>query len=74
MTREATGRVLAVLPHALYRVAIERGEEITAHAASGLEKNFVRLVIGDRVVVELAERDAGRGRILKRVKGFSPSS
>ena len=69
MTREATGRVLAVLPRALYRVAIERGEEITAHATSGIERNFVRLVVGDRVVVELAERDARRGRILKRVRG-----
>jgi translation initiation factor IF-1 len=68
MAREATGRVLAVLPRALYRVAIEGGHEVTAHAAAGPRRNFVRLVVGDRVMVELAERDSGRGRIVKRVR------
>jgi translation initiation factor IF-1 len=63
------GTVLAVLPRALYRVSIEGGREVTAHAAAGPQRNFVRLVVGDRVVVELAARDVSRGRIVKRVKG-----
>jgi translation initiation factor IF-1 len=61
-----TGTVLAVLPRALYRVAVEDGREVTAHAATGAGRNFVRLVVGDRVTVELTERDKGRGRIVRR--------
>ena len=63
---EVEGTVLAVLPRALYRVAIDGGREVTAHAASGPGRNFVRLVAGDRVLVALSERDLGRGRIVKR--------
>jgi translation initiation factor IF-1 len=63
---EVEGTVLAVLPRALYRVAIDGGREVTAHAASGPGRNFVRLVAGDRVVVALSARDLGRGRIVKR--------
>jgi len=61
-----TGTVLAVLPRALYRVAVEGGHEVTAHAASGAGRNFVRLVVGDKVTVELSSRDQGRGRITRR--------
>jgi translation initiation factor IF-1 len=62
------GRVLAILPRALYRVALESGHEVVAHAVEGPGKNFVRLVVGDRVSVELTANDAGRGRILKKLR------
>jgi translation initiation factor IF-1 len=62
-----TGTVLAVLPRALYRVAVEGGHEVTAHAASGAGRNFVRLVVGDKVTVELSSRDQGRGRIVRKL-------
>jgi translation initiation factor IF-1 len=62
------GTVLAVLPRALYRVAVD-GREITAHAASGLGRNFVRLVVGDRVLVEISPRDTTRGRISRKLAG-----
>jgi translation initiation factor IF-1 len=64
-----TGTVLAVLPRALYRVAIDGdrgGREVTAHAGSGTGRNFIRLVVGDRVTVDLSPRDLGRGRIVRR--------
>jgi len=61
------GVVREILPRALYRVTIERGREVIAHAASGAGKNFVRLVVGDRVTVELSPRDLGRGRIVKKL-------
>ncbi len=61
-----TGTVRAVLPRALYRVAIDGGAEMTAHAAAGPERNFVRLVVGDRVTVAPSARDRGRGRIVRR--------
>jgi translation initiation factor IF-1 len=61
------GTVRAVLPRALYRVAVDGGHDVTAHAAAAPAKNFVRLVVGDRVVVELTARDLARGRIVRRV-------
>jgi translation initiation factor IF-1 len=42
------------------------GREIVAHAASGLGRNFVRLVVGDRVTIEMSPRDVTRGRIVRR--------
>ena len=60
------GTVIAILPRALYRVAVGDGREVVAHATAGLGRNFVRLVVGDRVTVELSPRDAGRGRIVRR--------
>ena len=61
------GTVLAVLPRALYRVRLSDGPDVTAHVAGGAGKNFVRLVVGDRVVIALAARDTSRGRIVRRV-------
>jgi translation initiation factor IF-1 len=61
-----TGRVMAVLPRALYRVALDGGREVTAHAGSDARRNFVRLLVGDRVTVELAPKDAGRGRVVAK--------
>ena len=60
------GRVVAVLPRALYRVALDGGREITAHAGSDARRNFVRLLVGDRVTVELAPKDTGRGRVVTK--------
>jgi translation initiation factor IF-1 len=61
------GTVAAILPRALYRVLVE-GREVVAHAPEGLGRNFVRLVVGDRVTVELESRDRGRGRIVRRIR------
>jgi len=63
-----TGTVREVLPRALYRVAIEGGREVTAHAAAGTSRNFIRLLVGDRVTVELSPRDVGRGRIVRKAR------
>ena len=60
------GAIVEILPRGLYRVALEGGRQVTAHAASGTGRNFVRLVVGDRVTVELSARDSGRGRIVRR--------
>jgi translation initiation factor IF-1 len=63
-----TGTVRAVLPRALYRVTIDGGHDVTAHAPTGPGRNFVRLVAGDRVTVTMLAKDAGRGRIVKKVR------
>lgn len=61
---EVEGVVVAILPRALYRVGLGQGREIVAHARTGPGRNFVRLVVGDRVQVAMSPRDVGRGRIL----------
>jgi translation initiation factor IF-1 len=65
--REVAGVVRALLPRALYRVELESRHQVTAHAASGVRRNFVRLLEGDRVMVELMATDVTRGRITRRV-------
>jgi translation initiation factor IF-1 len=66
-TREVEGVVEAQLPSGLYRVALDGRRPITAHARGGPDRNFIRLLVGDRVVVELTARDLTRGRIVRRL-------
>ena len=61
------GVVTAQLPSGLYQVELEGPRRITAHAIGAPERNFVRLVVGDHVIVELTPRDLTRGRIVKRL-------
>jgi translation initiation factor IF-1 len=55
------------LPSGLYAVEVDGTRRITAHVGGGIERNFLRLLIGDRVAVELAARDLTRGRIVRRL-------
>jgi len=61
------GTVIEQLPHGLYRVAIEHQRQVTAHAPSGPGRNFIRVLIGDRVRLELSARDLTRGRIVEKL-------
>jgi translation initiation factor IF-1 len=61
------GTVTEQLPHGLYRVVIEHQRQVTAHTPSGPGKNFVRVLVGDRVRLELSPRDLTRGRIVEKV-------
>ena len=63
--RTVEGVVRAQLPSGLYEVEVD-AHRITAHIGGGVERNFVRLLIGDRVVVELTPRDVKRGRIVRK--------
>ena len=60
------GIVEAQLPGGLYRVDVRRDLRVTAHVGGGLERNFVRLLVGDKVGVELTPRDLTRGRIIRK--------
>ena len=62
------GTVIAALPHGLYRVAIERQRQVVAHAPSGPGRNFIRVLIGNRVRLQLSARDLTRGRIVEVVR------
>jgi translation initiation factor IF-1 len=62
------GKVIETLPHGLYRVGIDETRQVTAHAPSGPGRNFVRVLVGDRVRMELSARDLTRGRITAVVR------
>jgi translation initiation factor IF-1 len=63
---EVAGTVKESLPNALYRVELDGRHEVLAHAADEMSKNFIRLLAGDRVRVQLSPRDRTRGRITRR--------
>ena len=62
-----TGVVTETLPSALYRVKLDGGSAVTAHIADRMDRNFVRILVGDRVKVELSPVDIGRGMIVERL-------
>jgi translation initiation factor IF-1 len=62
-----TGIVTEQLPSALYKVRLDAGPQITAHIADRIDRNFVRVLVGDHVEVELSPVDVNRGRIVKKV-------
>jgi translation initiation factor IF-1 len=61
------GVVRAILPRALYRVEIDGGREVVAHAGADVKRNFIRLLVGDRVSVALMSRDTTRGRVVRKL-------
>jgi translation initiation factor IF-1 len=61
------GIVREQLPSGLYKVEIDGPQRITAHIGGGIDRNFVRLLIGDRVLVELTPRDMTRGRVVRKL-------
>jgi translation initiation factor IF-1 len=58
---------METLPSALYKVRLEEGAMVLAHIADRMDRNFVRLLVGDRVRLELSPVDIGRGRIVERL-------
>jgi translation initiation factor IF-1 len=65
--KEVAGTVVEQLPSALYRVRLDDGTMITAHIADRMDRNFVRVLVGDRVRLALSPLDRGRGRIVERM-------
>lgn len=61
------GVVTETLPSAMYRVRLDEGSLVMAHIADRMDRNFVRLLVGDRVRVELSPVDVGRGRIVQKI-------
>ena len=62
------GKVIEPLPNAMYRVELEEGSRVLAHVSERRKKDFLRLLPGDRVEVELSPLDLGRGRVTRRYK------
>jgi translation initiation factor IF-1 len=65
---EVEGTVLEPLPNTMFRVELENGPTILAHISGKLRMNFIRILPGDRVRVELSPYDLTRGRITYRLK------
>lgn len=65
---EVEGTVVEALPNAMFRVELENGHEILAHISGKLRMNFIRILPGDKVTVELSPYDLSRGRITWRKK------
>jgi translation initiation factor IF-1 len=66
-TRSVVGQVIETLPSALYKVKLEAGSVVIAHIADRIDRNFVRLLVGDTVRLELSPVDVTRGRIVEKV-------
>ena len=63
---EFKGRVIDLLPNAMFRVKLENGHTVTAHTAGKLRKNRIRVLQGDNVTVEMTPYDLTKGRIIFR--------
>ena len=67
-TIQMQGEVVEMLPNATFRVKLENGHEIIAHAAGKVRKNRIRVLAGDKVLIEMTPYDLSKGRITYRFK------
>ena len=65
---EVEGTVLEKLPNAMFQVELENGHKILAHISGKLRMNFIRILPGDKVLVEMSPYDLAKGRIIWRAK------
>lgn len=66
---EMAGIVIDTLPNTMFRVELENGHIVTAHISGRMRKNYIRILTGDKVRVELTPYDLSKGRITFREKG-----
>ncbi len=59
-------KVIDALPNAMFRVELENGHKILAHVSGKMRMNFIRILAGDTVIVEMSPYDLNRGRIVLR--------
>jgi len=62
------GKVLETLPNAMFRVEMANGHKVLAHVSGKMRMNFIRILPGDTVTLELSPYDLSRGRITRREK------
>ena len=65
---EAVGTVMEALPNAMFTVKLDTGHEVLAHISGKMRMYYIRILLGDRVQVELSPYDLTRGRITYRFK------
>lgn len=69
---EMAGVVVESLPNTTFRVKLENGHMVNAHISGKMRKNYIRILTGDNVIVELTPYDLNRGRIIFRDVGGKP--
>lgn len=62
------GKVIETLPNAMFRVELANGHRVLAHVSGKMRMNFIRILPGDSVTLELSPYDLSRGRIIRREK------
>jgi translation initiation factor IF-1 len=65
---EVEGVVIDALPNAMFKVQLENGHEVLSHVSGKLRMNYIRIVPGDKVKLEMSPYDLSKGRITWRVK------
>lgn len=65
---EVSGKIIETLPNATFQVELENGHKILAHVSGKLRMNFIRILPGDKVTVEMSPYDLTKGRITWRAK------
>ena len=64
---EMQGKVVETLPNTMFRVELENGHVVTAHISGKMRKRFIRLVVGDKVKMEMSPYDTSKARIVYRI-------
>lgn len=64
---EVEGKIVESLPNAMFRVELDNGHRVLAHISGKMRMNFIRLLPGDKVKLELSPYDLTRGRIIYRI-------
>lgn len=65
---EMEGTIVETLPNTMFRVELENGHVVTAHISGKMRKNYIRILTGDRVKLEMTPYDLSKGRITYRVR------
>jgi translation initiation factor IF-1 len=65
---EVEGKVVEALPNAMFKVQLANSHQVLAHISGKIRVNFIKIITGDRVLVELSPYDLTRGRITYRFK------
>lgn len=65
---EMEGTVIETLPNTLFRVELENGHIVTAHISGKMRKNYIRILTGDKVTVQVTPYDLTKGRIVFRAR------
>jgi translation initiation factor IF-1 len=65
---ETEGKIIEALPNAMFKVELENGHMVLAHVSGKMRMNFIRILPGDKVKLELSPYDLSRGRITFRIK------
>ncbi len=65
---EMEGTIVETLPNTMFRVELDNGHVVTAHISGKMRKNYIRILTGDKVTIEMTPNDLTKGRIIYRAR------